>query len=88
MKLKVDVYSHLRPGDQYGKQGDEVKVIRENGSVAIVEGPNSNRYPVPLENLTNDEVPVESEVKNIHNPAPVKKAKKQKPEPPKQNTLF
>ena len=88
MKLKADVFSHLRPGNKYGKKGDEVKLISEQGIVAIVEGPDGIRYPVPFENLTEYEVPNEPIEKIIHNPAPMKKSKKPKPEPPKQNTLF
>lgn len=88
MKLKVDVYSHLRPDRMYGKKGDEVILIRERGNVAIVEGPDLNRFSVPIENLTEDAVPTENKETIIQKPEPVKKSKKQKPEPPKQNTLF
>lgn len=88
MKLKVDVYSHLRPDRLYGRHGDEVILISERGNVAIVEGPDLNRFPVPIESLTTDEVPKKTAETIISNPAPVKKGKKQKPEPPKQNTLF
>lgn len=88
MKLKCDVFSHLRPTDQYGKKGDEVKLISKDETVAIVEGPDRNRFPVPIEKLTEDEVPVETTEKIIHNQEPARKEKKQRPEPPKQNTLF
>ena len=88
MKLKVDVFSHLKPHHQYGSKGDEVTLIKQHGNTLIIEGPDKNRYSVPVEHVTEDEVPNVTEEKIIHNPAPVKLKKKHKPEPPKQNTLF
>lgn len=51
-KLSCDVSSPAS-GVEYGKQGDEVIVISDNGPVCIVENKSGERFPVPTILLTD-----------------------------------
>ena len=39
---------------EYGKAGDEVKVVSEHGDMVIVEALFGERYATKMENLIND----------------------------------
>jgi uncharacterized protein (DUF2249 family) len=58
-KLLVDVFSRFSNGKsgankgniQYGKIGDEVKIIADHDNVVIVENLKGNRFPVSKEKI-------------------------------------
>jgi len=91
MRLKEDVvgmYSKI----EYGKAGDEVKVVSEHGDMVIVENTEGNRYPMLKIYLTEEIIiheaaPDTAAPKNnpIINRAPVSKKKAASTN---QNTLF
>jgi hypothetical protein len=61
MKLLCDVYSHLRPHHCYGRKGEEVELIRDDGTVLIVQAKSGDRFPVTPEKISfeSDETTVE-----------------------------
>lgn len=90
MKLYKDVRSKLKPEVLYGKEGEEVNVISEDGQVAIVENDKGDRFPVRMDLLT-DEYHVspkkEEQTKQIIKPVPMR-TKKSKSAPQTTNSLF
>lgn len=76
MYLTADIYSKVKPTHCYGRQGDEVRIVSKNHEIAIVEGTDKTRFPVPEKLLSRDKVAVKinaaDPVQNIK-PAPVKK---------------
>ena len=90
MILSKSIESTVRKGHIYGNPGDEVKVISDDGQVAIVEDRKGERFPVNSALLAQDfesEEKVEEEQKIILNQVP-RRLKKTKVVPKKQNTLF
>jgi hypothetical protein len=90
MILSKTIESSVRKGVVYGNQGDTIKVIKDDGQVAIVEDKFGNRFPVKSDFLTKDYQP---ETTIGHKPEPIinrvpPKAKKAKGVPIKQNSLF
>jgi formylmethanofuran dehydrogenase subunit D len=91
MRLKEDVvgmYSKI----QYGKAGDEVKVVSEHGDMVIVENTEGSRFPMLKIHLTEEKVIHEAAPdtaapnnKPIINRAPISKKKAASTN---QNTLF
>ncbi|MBK7883042.1 MAG: hypothetical protein IPJ81_03920 [Chitinophagaceae bacterium] len=92
MRLKEDVRSLFKPEVLYGKQGEEVKIISEKGTVCIVENINGDRFPVNVSALTEDPIKEKPEAvpdttavkKPIINRVPVSK----KAAPINQKSLF
>ena len=93
LKLKIDIFSTMKPSVKYGSAGDEVKVIADYTGVLIVERLIDNhRFAVKPESLTEEKV--------IHEAAPDTAAPNNKPiinrepatkkkaAPKNQNTLF
>lgn len=62
MQLKYNIYSSVKPGDLYGRKGEQVKTISSHGNVMIVEGTEHSRFAVHVDLLTEDEVKVDKEV--------------------------
>lgn len=89
MKLSKEIRSKLKPDVVYGKEGEEVKVIREDGHMAIVENDKGDRFPVTMDLLTDEykATPEREQVKQINKPVPPK-VKKSKVAPQKTNSLF
>ena len=54
VKLKIDVFSHLRSSIQYGKKGEIVKVIKEHQNLFIVENLKGLRYSITKEKVENE----------------------------------
>jgi hypothetical protein len=54
VKLKIDVFSHLRSSIQYGKKGEIVKVIKEHQNLFIVENSKGLRYSITKEKVENE----------------------------------
>jgi formylmethanofuran dehydrogenase subunit D len=91
MRLKEDVvgmYSKI----EYGKAGDEVKVVSEHGDMVIVENTEGSRFPMLKIHLTEEKIIHEAAPdtaapnnKPIINRAPVSKKKAASTN---QNTLF
>jgi hypothetical protein len=52
MVLKCDCFSHLRPHHCYGRKGDEVELIRDDGTVLIVQAKSGDRFPVTPEKIS------------------------------------
>jgi len=52
MKLLCDVHSHLRPHHCYGRKGEEVELIRDDGTVLIVQVKSGDRFPVTPEKIS------------------------------------
>jgi hypothetical protein len=52
MILKEDIYSTFNKGHQYGKKGEQVKLISTNLDVLIVEG-KTGRFSVKKEKVIN-----------------------------------
>lgn len=65
MKLKHDVFSTYRPACKYANAGEDVKMISDCGNVVIVQASNANRFSVPKEYLTEEEVEIKVEEINI-----------------------
>ena len=49
--LKVDKYSYGKDKTLYGKAGDKVTIISDNGNVLIVENKKKERFSVPKDAL-------------------------------------
>jgi hypothetical protein len=91
MRLKADVvgmYSKI----EYGKAGDEVKVVSEHGDMVIVENIEGIRFPMLKRYLTEEKIIHEAAPdtaapnnKPIINRAPISKKKAASTN---QNTLF
>jgi len=45
-KLRQDHYSAGKEHTQYGKRGDIVKIVYEQGPVCIVENAEGNKFPI------------------------------------------
>ena len=90
MKLKNDKRSHLKPDVVYGRKGEEVKMISDNGTVLIVEAESGSRFTVRKEEVTENEVAqTEKTANNIIKPDVVSKPSKAgKPGSQNQTTLF
>jgi hypothetical protein len=90
MKLKNDKRSRLKPDIVYGRKGEEVKMISDNGTVLIVEAESGNRFTVRKEEVTEDVVEqTEEAVNNISKQNVVSKpSKASKPGSQNQTTLF
>lgn len=90
MKLKNDKRSHLKPDVVYGRKGEEVKMISDNGAVLIVETESGNRFTVRKDEVTEDAVEQkEVAVNNILKPNMVRKPSNgSKPGSQNQTTLF
>ena len=89
MKLSKEIRSKLKPEVVYGNEGEEVKLIRQDGNVAIVENDRGDRFPVKFDLLT-EEYQVSPERENqkmIIKPVPLR-TKKSKAAPQKPNSLF
>ena len=56
MNLKTDIHSHMHEEIIYGRQGDLVKLITDDGQVCIVEDKYGKRFPCRKEKLS--EIPV------------------------------
>lgn len=91
MRLSKNIESSVKGGFVYGIEGEEVKVIRDDGTVSIVENASGFRYPVRTEFLTMDLIEVNPPQKVIEKPI-IKtvsaKGKKSQPIPPNQQNLF
>lgn len=93
LKLKIDIFSTMKPSVKYGSAGDEVKVIAYFSNVLIVERLiDKNRFAVKPEHLTevtikHEAAPDDAVINNkpIINRGPVSK---KKAAPTNQNTLF
>ncbi len=93
LKLKIDIFSTMKPSVKYGSAGDEVKVIADYVGVLIVERViDKSRFAVKPQHLTEEVIIHESAPdsaapnnKQIINRAPISK---KKAAPTNQNTLF
>lgn len=89
MRLKRDIHSYVNPKHKYGHAGDEVKLIEQRGTVWIVENEEGKRFSTVPENLTEDEIKIEEELKVIINPVRVaQRPPAAKPVPIQQTSLF
>ena len=91
MRLSRTIKSSVKGDFIYGNAGEEVKVIRDDGTVSIVENSTGFRYSVRSEFLTTDLIEVSPpevviEKPNIK-PVPAK-GKKIQPVPLNQQNLF
>lgn len=50
--LTQDEISPLDKKRVFGKKGDKVTVVNQNGAVAIVQDAHGERFPVKISNLT------------------------------------
>ncbi len=93
LKLKIDIFSTMKPSVKYGSAGDEVKVIADYVGVLIVERViDKSRFAVKPEYITEEKIIHEAAPdtaapnnKPIINREPVSK---KKAAPTNQNTLF
>lgn len=86
MKLKRDVFSHVKPSYLYGHAGEEVIIIEDFGHMAIIEV-NGIRFSCLKENLTEEEIEIE-ETKIIINPVRVAQRPQIAKPVPSQQSLF
>lgn len=49
--LSEDIFSHVKPKNQYGKKGDKVNILREDDYLAIVETKQGSIFPVTKNKL-------------------------------------
>jgi hypothetical protein len=93
LKLKIDIFSTMKPSVKYGSAGDEVKVIADYVGVLIVERViDKSRFAVKPECITEEKIIHEAAPdtaapnnKQIINRTPISKKKAASTN---QNTLF
>lgn len=91
MRLSKTIKSSVKGDFIYGIAGEEVKVIRDDGTVSIVENASGFRYSVRSEFLTKDLLEMDPPQIVIEKPniKPVSaKGKKSQPIPLNQQNLF
>jgi hypothetical protein len=54
--LKEDIFSTLKPKDQYGKKGEKVTVISDHGAAIIVMNSSGNKYSVNAEKTSYEKM--------------------------------
>ena len=75
MYAKEDIHSHIVPSRVYALQGEMVRVISHNETVALVEG-SRGKFPCRYDRLSATYVAPKAEMQVATNPSTIKKRRR------------